>query len=255
MRGNIELVAEHCEGEGATSTHECLRACLQAVVGRYECFGEIEQPEFFSAQQRWEHYREVVTHNAYWLSCEEAALVALLAGRSVDVYKFRMMEGKSSFELEASARSLVMEMEIVSIALEPGPEGQGGVRGHFSRIWPETSWNDHFVSVAAARARRQHELEEEQLGDHDPQSGRGEPSPDDQGAGQERGSLSRASSCSSFSSQVPCGAQCACVACNLVVIVFKHASFDIGTYVSTITINYNLRVEVSVHMHISALLD
>jgi hypothetical protein len=206
MRTYIEQVAEHSQGEGAMSTHDCLQACLQAVEGRYECFGEVGQPDFFSTQKCWEHYREVVAHDAYWLSCEEAALVALLAGRSVDIYKFNITE--SSFEIVASARTSGVETEVVSIALEPGAEDHGGVRGHFSRIWPETNWDDHAVIVAAARARRQQELEEEQLRGHGPEGALNRPSPGDQGDRHEGGSLSRASSCSSFSTQAACEAQC-----------------------------------------------
>ena len=173
------------------------------VEGRYECFGEVAWPDFFSEQQCWEHYREAVAQDAYWLSCEETALVALLAGRSVDIYKFNMM--LSTFELEASIRSPIVDMEVVSIALEPGEEDRGGVRGHFSRIWPETTWDEHAVIVAAATARQQRELEEMRLRDRDAQGERDRLSLGRRDDGQERGSPSRASSCPSFSSEVQSG--------------------------------------------------
>ena len=61
---------------------------------------------------------------------------------------------------------------------------------------------------AAAEARRQQELEEEQLRAHGLQNDGRLLTPGDTTNEQERGSLSRSSSCSSFSSQVPCGPQC-----------------------------------------------
>jgi len=199
MKGNIEHLAQHCEGEGAKTTCECLRACLRAVKDRYECFGEGERPDFFSLQRSWEYYREAVVHEDYWLSCEEAALIALLAKRNVDIYKFN---GRG-FEQVVSARASAVEADVVCIALEPGPQGLGGVRGHFSRIWPEASWGEHAVMVAAARARREQELDDVQLREHSPQGDHSRL----REQGGEREAISRASSCTSFSTRMSCAAQ------------------------------------------------
>jgi len=199
MKGNIEHLAQHCEGEGAKTTCECLRACLRAVKDRYECFGEGERPDFFSLQRSWEYYREAVVHEDYWLSCEEAALIALLARRNVDIYKFN---GRG-FEHVVSACASDGETDVVSIALEPGPQGLGGVRGHFSRIWPEASWGEHAVMVAAARARRQQELDELRLREHDQEGDHNR----SRGQDDEQGAMSRTSSCTSFSTQVSCAPQ------------------------------------------------
>ena len=218
MRVSIEHVAEQCEEDGATTTHACLQACLQAVEGRYECFGQGGRPTFFSAQTGWEYYREAITHGSYWFSCEEAALIALLAGRNIDIYKFNRME--SCFELQASARSAVPEPEVVAIALDPGPEEQDIVRGHFSRIWPATSWDDHAAIVAAARESRQRELEAQQLRDDGAHSAHSQPPPGDHGDEQEGAPLLRSASSSTFSSQIPCEAQsrfdemCVTISCS-----------------------------------------
>ena len=205
MKNLIKLIAENCKEQGARTTHECLQDCLRAVEGRYDCFGDEELPPFFSPQRSWEHYREAVAQDAYWLSCEEAALVALLAGRSVDIYEFNMKE--RSFELVVSARSPTVDTEVVSTALQPGEEDPR--RGHFSRIWPEARWREHAAMVtaaAAARASAQQELIEERLRDHDVRDGISGAALGDQVEGQEGCSISRASSCTSFSTSEACGA-------------------------------------------------
>ena len=221
VRMSIEHLAEDCEEEGATTTCACLQACLQAVEGRYECFGQGGRPHFFSAQTSWEYYRQAVTHASYWFSCEEAALIALLAGRNIDIYKFNRME--SCFELQASARGPAAELEVVAIALDPGPEEQPIVRGHFSRMWPATSWEDHAAIVAAAIESRQRELEAQQLRDNEAHSGHGQPPPGDHSHEPEGAPLVRSASCSTFSSEIPCGAQssfdemCITIPCSALV--------------------------------------
>ena len=148
MLDMIALMVEQRGEEDALGKD--LEACRVAVQERYECFGDIEQPDFFSEDDAWTVYRQaVVIHGAYWLSSDEAALAAQLAKRSVDVYVFN----EEDFETPSTFTKVVSASEpagpnLISIALKPGGAGKDSMRGHFSRVWKREVWDAYLVRCA-----------------------------------------------------------------------------------------------------------
>ena len=144
LLNSLEHMTDHAKELPATA--QLLRDCKKTVQARSECFGEVALPQFFAEEHAWQVYRRTVVQEAYWLSYFEVALIALLAHRSVHITRFAAEEER--FHSLVSVTS-AEDQDGSTIALDPG-EDQGSARGHFSRIWPQSSWDEHMCHRTAA---------------------------------------------------------------------------------------------------------
>ena len=139
VASSLERLADHVASELGQRQERLLRNLADVISRRMACYGELDAPQAFKNEEAWPLYRDVVQNEGYWFSPNEVLLFAALQRRNVRVLLYHA--GSATFQLLGSLEAFP-GTPLITIALDPGDAAAGNVRGHFSRLFSESEWDE-----------------------------------------------------------------------------------------------------------------
>jgi predicted small metal-binding protein len=133
-----------------------LKGGREHVASLAHCFGTETYPTTCTWEMAWAALRASMLSDRYWFSIQELQLLAACCGTRLEVHLLQAPgagQQAALAPLEPQAFGGIPEItEVVKILLDTGGD-PGGSRGHFSRLWSEREWEEHFARMGYTGAQ------------------------------------------------------------------------------------------------------